>query len=232
MNVDPDSFDRLTLLHGCLGGPFAGTLSSRKCLVLDTVFVSGPIDASCPVVKPGSPKLQADHTVPKSDTTRQQANSRPTQDHPLQIPGFQPRVHRVWDRASGKLCDRVPKVSPNDPVIAYLRGAKLCRKLYLLGICNGHVDREDLNHNHPRLNDHQSECLLFIAREHRCITAVDNGVCHEPQCVYKHDQHSGAHEGESLDAAGRERGTKRMMDDRVEKPDPRRVRYQGPRSGR
>lgn len=64
---------------------------------------------------------------------------------------------------------------PKDP---YLRGAKVRRKLCLLGVCNGHaVDREDLDHGHPRLNDHQSDCLLFLAREYRCNTVVEGGEC-------------------------------------------------------
>lgn len=234
LGIDPDSCDRLTLLQGCLGGPSARTTSSQKTLVLDTVFASGPLDAPSPVVKLGSPNLQFDRTMPNQDITGQRANARPITDKPVQIAGFQPRIFRVWHRTlAGKLSDRVPNVSPNDPVIAYLRGAKLCRKLYLRGTCNGHaVDREDLDHDHPRLNNHQSECLLLLARELRCNTVNEGGECRDWQCIYRHDQHGGAHEGESLDATGRERGLKRTMDDRLEKPDPRRARYQDPRSGR
>ncbi len=233
IGIDPDSYDRLTLLQGCNGGSTADTLSSQKTLVLKTVFALGSADAPSPVVKPGSADLQFDRTVPSPAIAQQQANARPTTDKSVQIPDFQPRIFRIWNQSAGKLCDRVPNVSPYDRFITYLRHAKLCRKFYLWGTCKGHIGGGgDLCHNHPPLNDHQSDCLLFLARARPCDTVSLGGECHEQQCFHRHDQHNTAHEGESLATARPERGSKRTMDDRLETSDPRRVRHHEPQSGR
>lgn len=220
--IDLASFDRLTLLRGGFEGPSINGIGPKRSLVLDTVLSCRVEDPTSPSTKKTSPDLQHAPKGPSKASPERRENTRPTSSKPLQNPTFRERAIRYQDSKTGKIHDRELNIAANDPFILYLLGANLCRKFYLRGMCDGCLD-PNRNHNHPPLNDHQFDCLLLLARQNACRKIRNGEECNSRRCIYGHDQHIGT--------AGPARGSKRPMDDRVEKSDPRRVRHYESQNG-
>jgi len=221
--IDIASFDRVTLLRGLSEGPSSNGTGPKRSLVLDTLLSRKSDDPMTPSTRRASPDLQHAPRGPSAASPDRIDHTRPTPNKPMQNPTFRERAIRCQDSKTGKIRDRELNVAPNDPFVAYLRGANLCLKFYLRGMCDGCLD-PNRNHNHQPLNDHQFDCLLLLARQNPCRNTRKGEECNSRRCIHGHDQQTGT--------AGPERGSKRTMDDRVEMSDPRRVRHHDSRSGR